>query len=197
MGTASEIKTKLIKPLTMQFPAPPQSKETPEEWLQTYAIILKPFDGQTLERAATLIMASRQKPTFPNAAECNSACLDAMKMLEIERRREKAPAPAAHRSDARDWQHRNDVADKLFAAHPSARLSLKEEWWWTLWSWMQTSGRSPDPHETLKIKTAGMAGYERLQRDLAGNAFARSLTAWRQKAKTRISALLPEPAHAG
>lgn len=191
----SDLKTKFIKPLSMQFNLPAAAQENPEAWLAVYATILKPYDGDALERAAQLIMASRTKRDFPLAAECNSACLDAMKMLEIERRRGRAAA-APQKPDPRDWERRSRLADDLFAAHVSASLALKEEWWWRLWSWMQTNGRAPDIHELKKIRDGGVAAYQSFQRDIAGNHFAKALMTWRERARKRLADLVRERADA-
>lgn len=192
----SDIWDKFLKPLSMQYAKPKAAEATPKEWRAAYEIVLKPYDAATLERAALLVLASREKGTFPLPAECNRACLDATDMLAVEKRRAEM-IPVAKPGDKQgDWDRRSKRADELFAAHPSATVSLREEWWWLLWSWLQKHERAPDPHELRKIRDDGVAMYGRFKQDIQGNVFGKRLSDWRQKAKDRLQSLVKEVADA-
>lgn len=179
---------------------PKGATDDPEAWGKDYQTICGSFSDDVLDRAANLIMVSREKTTFPLPSECNRACLDALEMLAGERRRASDPNAGSRVSDRAKqdaWARRSDVADKLFAECQFAAEALQSEWWWRLWSWIQETQRLPDVHEIKQIQAKGMADYQQFLEDIDGNPFAGQLKSWRNNAKSRMQALLTGEASRG
>jgi hypothetical protein len=187
----SDVYKIFLKPLLQVFrpetDALSQKSGDRQAWTETYKTTLGSFSEEAMQIARDRLLSDRKSPFFPLPAECVSMCREATAELIARRKGRHQTRKQANQSD---WERRSKIADELFAEHPDAEQSLREEWWWRLWSLIQEAQRLPDVHETKRIKAKGIADHQKFLEDIKGNQFAVQLKSWRNNAHRRISDLI-------
>jgi hypothetical protein len=201
-----DVTVKLIQPLARQFTLPKGATDDIVGWRKDYQVICGTFGDEILERATALIMASRQKTTFPLPSECNRACLDALEMLTLQERLAHRPNNAREiRNEPFDRRYpewsdrRRDLADRLIQCE-LGKQALREDWIWTLWEFCRLNERLPDKHEAERVRGKGIArskefwetvGMDPESDDRAKRSmYALPLVKWREKVVLRLKNLV-------
>ena len=80
-----DVRKHFLKPLGRQFKFPEGAADDPSGWERDYVKVLQTFDDETLGNAAENIIATRHARSFPNPAECKSACRETIDAETIRR----------------------------------------------------------------------------------------------------------------
>lgn len=143
MSAASE---KFVDTILQLFPPFRWEPQQEERWMEIMGLQIGGFSDEVLERALASLVR-REEHRMPTVGECVSACVEAKRWLERDKRSAELPIEGSQSAGEGEWSsERQKLAYDLLKTQ-TGRQAASEGWILALWDFCRKNRRLPT-HQT-------------------------------------------------